>query len=309
MASPENGTRRHWLVLLPATARLSFRGGEAVTDGYQTCLETITRYQHLTGTTPLAARFLSVQPGDMLWFALRKIGVVGRGVVETVHGRPEADVRFAVDRDASRILVADPIPARHMGKVAVGLREGSPTALHDRPEAVEAFEWWWRELGELDERRLKVLDDIRPARQTRGWARRIGEELVLAATSRTLRGAGLSIGTPAHASKLDLVGIDQSRLIGMSVARGPAKQTTDQALGALGFGMHHLRQLHRSLDEPAMKRGFWIAFPSKPDPDLLEFLEETGCGVVWLDRGAMQPGPLTAAMLTQLAYSPIRGAE
>jgi hypothetical protein len=119
----------------------------------------------------------------------------------------------------------------------------------------------------------------------------------------------LSIGTPAHTSKLDLVGIDQSRLIGMSVAPGPAKQTTDQALGALGYGMHHLRQLHRSLDDPAMKHSFWIAFPSKPDADLLECLEETGCGVVWLDRGAMQPGPLTAAMLAQLAYSPIRGAE
>jgi hypothetical protein len=308
MASPEI-TKRHWLVLLPATARLSFRGGEAHTDGYQTCLDTITRYQHLRGTTPLAARFLSVQPGDMLWFALRNIGVVGRGVVETVHGRPEADVQFAVDRDASRILVADPIPARHMGKVAVGLSEAAPTALHDRPEAVEAFERWWRELGELDERRLKVLDDIRPARQTKGWARRIGQEPVLAATCRTLRGAGLSIGTPARASKLDLIGIDHSRLIGMSVAPGPGKQTTDQALGALGYGMHHLRELHHSLDDRSMKRSFWIAFPSKPDTDLLEFLEETGVGVAWLDNGAMKPGPLTAAMLAQLAYSPIRATE
>ena len=118
----------------------------------------------------------------------------------------------------------------------------------------------------------------------------------------------MSIGTPAHASRLDLVGIDHSRLIGMCVAPGPAKQATDQALGALGFGMYHLRALHRSLDDSSMNRSFWIAFPSKPDADLLEFLEETGSGVLWLDRGAMQPGPLTAAMLTQLAYSPIPGA-
>jgi hypothetical protein len=309
MASAEIRTKRHWLVLLPGTARLSFRGGEALTDGYETCLETITRYHHLTGTTPLAARFLSVQPGDMLWFALRNIGVVGRGVVETVHGRPEADVRFAVDPDASRILVADPIPARHMGKVAVGLSEAAPTALHDRPNAVEAFEWWWRELGELDERRLKVLDDIRPVRQARGWARRIGDEPALAAASRALRGAGLSIGTPGRATKLDLIGIDHSRLIGMSVVHGPGKQSADQALGALGYGMHHLRELHRSLDDPSVQRSFWIAFPDKPDADLLEFLEETGSGVVWLDRGAIRPGPLTAALLTQLSYSPLSGAD
>jgi hypothetical protein len=309
MAAPAIATKRHWLILLPPTARLRFRGGEVMTDDYVACLDTVTRYQHLTGTAPLAARFLSVQPGDMLWLALRNVGVVGRGVVEAVHGRPEADVRFAIDPDASRILVADPIPARHMGKVAVGLSESSPTALHDQPAAVEAFEWWWRELGELDERRLKVLDDVHPTRTTKGWAKRVGEDPVLSGAARTLRGAGLSLGTPAKTSSLDLIGLDRDRLIGVSVVGGTPKQTQDEALTALGHGKHHLRALHRSLDDADTATSYWIAFPSRPEPALTEFLEESGAGVVWVDRGAMRPGPLTATQLAQLARSPLRGLE
>jgi hypothetical protein len=309
VTSPEISTKRHWLLVLPASARLKWRGGEAATDGYQTCLDTITRSQHLKGTAPLAARFLSVQPGDVLWLALRDIGVIGRGAVETVHGRPEADVGFTVDPDASTILVTDPIPARHMGKVAVGLSEAAPTAVHDQPAAVEAFEWWWRELGTLDARRLKVLDDIKPARETRGWGRRIAEHPVLGAASRTLRAAGLSLGTPGRTSALDLVGLDKSRVIGVSVMSGTSKQATDEALTAFGHGMHHLRELQQSLDDAAVWRSFWIAFPSVPDADLVEFLEESGSNVVWLEHATMRSGPLTAEDLTELARSSPRGLD
>lgn len=309
MGAPEIGSKRHWLLVLPASARLTWRGGEAATDGYQTCLETLTRFQRVKGTAPLAARFLSLQSGDMLWLALRDVGIVGRGVVETVRGRPEADVTFAVDPDASRILVADPIPARHMGKVAVGLSEAAPTPLHEQPAAIEAFEWWWRELDTLDARRLKVLDDVTPTREVKAWHHRIIEDPVLAAAGRTLRGAGLSTGVPGRMSSLDLVGIDRSRLIGLTVASGTAKQATEHALGALGHGMHHLWSLQHSLDDSSVKRSYWIAFGSVPGADLLEFLEEAGAGVVWLDRGTLRPGPATAVLLTQLARSPLSALE
>lgn len=309
MASPDNGTKRHWLIVLPASARLTYRGGETVTESYEACLDTIIRYQHLTGTAPLAARFLSVQPGDMLWLALRNVGVIGRGVVETVHGRPEADVRFAIDPDASRTLVADPIPARHMGKVSLGLSESAPTALHDRPAAIEAFEWWWRELGTLDTRRLKLIDDVTPARDTKGWGRRIADDPVLAAVSRTLRGGGLSVGVPAKNSTLALIGLDKGRLIGVSIISGTAKRATEQALSVLGHGMHRLWDMQQALDDPAVGRSFWLAFPSKPDTDLVDFIEETGSGVVWLDRGAMRPGPTTEALITELSKSPLRGLD
>jgi len=309
MASRDIAAKRQWLIVLPASARLSWRGGEATTDDYETCLDVVTRYQNLRGTTPLAARFLSIQPGDMLWVALRNIGVIGRGVVELVRGRPEADVTFTVDTDSSRLLVTDPIPARHMGKVAVGLSEAAPTALHEQPAALEAFEWWWRELGEHDARRLKVLDDVTPTRETKGWSRHLVDEPVLGATARTLRGAGMAIGTSARSSELDLIGLDRSRLIGVSVISGTRKQATGLALTALGPGMHHLWSLQHSLDDSSVPRSFWIAFPSLPDPDLLEFLEDAGAGVVWRDHGTLRPGPETAVQLRQLAQAPLQGLD
>ncbi|MEX2254005.1 MAG: hypothetical protein WEC34_01080 [Acidimicrobiia bacterium] len=309
MASPELGTKRHWLVVLPASARLTYRGGERVTDSYEACLDTIIRYQHLSGTTPLKARFLSVQPGDTLWLAIRNVGVIGRGVVDAVHGRPEAEVLFTVDSDSSRILATDPLPTRHMGKVAVGLREAAPTSLHDQPGAVEAFEWWWRELGAYDARRLKLVDEVTSTRDAKNWGRHIADDPVLAASSRTLRGGGLSLGLPAKTSPLDLVGFDKSRLIGITTISGTPKQSVEQALAALGPGMYRLRELQQSIDDPAVGRSFWLAFPSMPDLDLLEFIEETGSGVVWLDGRTMRPGPETATLLAELSRSPVRSAE
>lgn len=309
MASPEIGTNRHWLIMLPASARLTYRGGETATDSYEACLDTFIRYQHVTGIAPLKARFLSVQPGDVLWLAIRNVGVIGRGVVDAVHGRPEAEVRFAVDADASRTLAADPVPARHMGKVAVGLSEAAPTALHELPEAIAAFEWWWRELGSFDARRLKLIDEVTPTREAKGWGRRVADDRVLAATSRTLRGGGLALGLPPKTAPLDLVGLDKSRLIGVSTMSGTPKQALERALAVLGPGMHRLWELQQALDDPDVGRSFWLAFPSMPDPDLVEFIEETGSGAVWLDGATMRPGPQTAVLLTELSKSPMRSAE
>jgi hypothetical protein len=218
-------------------------------------------------------------------------------------------VVFAVDPDASHILAADPIPARHMGKVAAGLSEAAPTALHDQPRAVEAFEWWWRELDALDARRLKVLDDVTPARETKGWAKHLIDDPVLAAASRTLRGAGLAVGVPAKASALDLVGLDKGRLVGISKVSGTPKQATEQALDTLGPGMHRVWTLQQALDDSSIGRSFWLAFPTTPATDLVEFIEETGSGVVWLDRNTMGAGPATAELLAQLAKSPLRGLD
>lgn len=294
-AAPATGASQQWLYpILDGTGR-SFRGKDARCPArYPDYRRALLGRRIDRGEGPLEAGFRSMRVGDVLWlYAGHDVGVVGRGTVRTVEGRPEPRITFTLDRVASRVLAQDPVPGSLARRGVPGAVHG-PTPLAAHPEVGEGFAWWIEHLDDRDRRRLEPIR-VPSLRQFVAGQPGLLDDPGLATLVRTLRSHDLGVGICAEPGQgLFTVGIDGDLLVvGQVLKTGRATQPAPAVLRAVGT----LAWCGWALAERAPKLDLqphsWLVFKSAPSADLLRFLEDGEHSVTWVQGNQVDLGPRT----------------
>jgi len=246
------------------------------------------------GEGPLEAGFRSIREGDVLWlYAGDAFGVVGRGTVRNVTGRPRPRVSFTLDKAACRLLAQDPLP----GNLARRSTSGSvqaPISLVELPDLLEGLEWWIEHLDDRDERRLRMLG-VPSLRQSMARHPSLLQDAGLGALTRTLRALDLALGVVTEpAGARYVVGLDNRVLVvGGLVGGGQASVPTPAVLKAVGtFAWCGWSLKQRAHDFEGEVHN-WFVFKRAPNAELLRFLEDAGHSVSWVQGGQIDLGPRT----------------
>jgi hypothetical protein len=301
-AQKPNGSAapRHWLYSMGEGSGAAFLRGNDRLDRYSEYRTAIVAGALRTGEGPLDSGFLSIRAGDVFWlYGGDHLGIVGRGTVKEIRGRPDARVTFTVDRAESRVLVLDPIPAGPVRRRVRVTRSGA-LPLSDHPAASQGFQWWLDRLGERDQHQLERFD-VTPLRDV--IARRPSRlhDDALVGLIRALRIQGLGIGlTPARVAADVVAANDDSLVVGLALASdrsGVPRQLLD-VLGELEwFGWSLTEGYARAVH-------LWVGYPSEPRPDVVNFLEQQGHSVSWLRGSHIEMSAATAKRWQTGAHDP-----
>jgi hypothetical protein len=246
------------------------------------------------GEGPLEAGFRSIREGDVLWlYAGDAFGVVGRGTVRNVTGRPRPRVSFTLDRSASRLLAQDPLPG-NLARRSTGRSVQAPISLVELPELLEGLEWWIERLDERDERRLRMLG-VPSLRQSMAGHPSLLQDAGLGALARTLRALDLALGVVTEPGGARyVVGLDDRVLVvgglvggGQSSAPSP---TVLKAVGTFAWCAWSLKQRAHDFEGEVHN---WFVFKRAPNAELLRFLEDAGHSVSWVQGAQTDLGPRT----------------
>ncbi len=247
----------------------------------------------LRGEGPLEAGFRSIHEGDVFWlYAGDEPGVVGRGVVREVIGRPEPRVRFRIDRRISRLLAQDPVPAALVRKSLVRPLNG-PVSLLDHAALSHGFEWWLDQLDDRDRRRLAPLG-VPSLRRVIARRPTLLADPSLAGAVRMLRSFDFAVGARIEGStSACLLGFDEHQLVIVGLIKGgrgavpePAVLRTFASVAWRGWslvdGSSSPAELHQ-----------WFVFQRPPHVQLVRFLEDSAHSVSWVQGGKVELGPRT----------------
>jgi len=288
-------TRAEWLYPILERAGRRFSGPKGPMRGldYADYRRAVLAGRVDRGSGDLESGFRSMRIGDRLWlFHDAGVGVIGRGTVVSLSGRPEPYVEFTLDRDETQILAQDPVSAELVHRSLPGVIEG-PVPLGRHAELARGLGWWVEALGERDERWLEPFG-VPPLRQVLARQPAVLNEPSLGALVRALRARDLALGL-VTVSDLGpaLVARDDSVLIvGRGVNGGPGSRPT-QALKSLGL----LAWTAWSLAQPASGEKLdpvvWLACRTPPTADFVHFVEHLGHSISWVQRGQHEFGPRT----------------
>jgi len=296
----------HWLYPMLAGGPGHFEGSDR---RYRSDFEVYRRAamagRILRGEGPLAAGFRSIREHDVLWlFAGVDAGVVGRGTVREVFGRPEPRVRFTLDRATSRILAQDPLPGALVRRSLPRPSHG-PTPLAEHAGLAEGLDWWVELLDDRDQRRLAPLG-VPTLRQVIARRTSLLADPSLAGLVRTLRSFDFAVGVHTErTSGSYLVGLGEHRLVvGCLIRGGQSAQPTPSVLRTIASVGWRAWSLKEHLSDAPVEANQWFAFSRVPHPHLVRFLEEGDHSVSWLQGGQMELGPRTR--LRWLTPKPLR---
>jgi hypothetical protein len=290
-----SSTRAEWLYPILDGAGRRFSGPKGTMRGldYADYRRAVLAGRIDGGSGALESGFRSMKVGDCLWLFLDTgVGVIGRGTVVSLSGRPEPYVEFTLDRDETAILAQDPVSSDLVRRSLPGVIEG-PVPLVQHEELARGLAWWIDGLGERDQRWLEPFG-VPPLRSVLARQPSLLNEPSLAALVRALRSRDLALGLvtvpdlgPA------LVACDDSVLIvGRGVNGGPGARPT-QALKSLGLLAWSAWSLAQPTSGEKREPVVWLACRTPPTADFVHFVEHLGHSISWVQNGQHEFGPRT----------------
>ena len=306
---PENGSRvQEWLYPLTEGPEGTSFGQDAgrCSGRFADYCRAVTSNRISRGEGPLQAAFRSMGVGDVLWlYAGRDVGIVGRGTVRKLRGRPEPRVTFGLDRTASRLLAQDPMPGSVVRRWLSGPMD-RPLPLAEHAELTERLASWIEDLEEDDRRRLEPLG-VASLRQALRRNPSLLEDPPFGAFTRMLRARGMAIGVPGSPSGVSVVACDDQALVVARIveASKTAGRRVLESVGLLGW---YGRSLALDRSNEASTPTIWHVFGNPPPADLVAFLEDVGNFVGWSENDSLALGPLTKPRWECASRMPVVGA-
>jgi len=281
-----------WLYLVTEGANGTFFGTDrACSARFVDYRRAVTSTGISRGEGPLQAGFLSMRVGDVLWLhGAGDVGIMGRGTVRKLVGRPEPWVTFALDRTVSRVLAQDPMPASIARRWLSGPMNRT-SQLVEHSELHTRLQWWIEDLEEDDQRRLEALDVPSMRQALRADPSRLGCP-TLSAFTRMLRAREMAVGMPNAPSGVSVVACDDRVLVVASVVQ-PSKNAGRRTLESVGPLGWYGRSLAQNGSTRALTPHIWLVFSDPPPVDFIAFLEDVGNFVCWSEGDNLELGPLT----------------
>jgi hypothetical protein len=288
-------TRAEWLYPVLDDAGRRFAGPKGPMRGldYADYRRAVLAGRIDRGSGALESGFRSMKTGDCLWLFLDTgVGVIGRGTVVGLNGRPEPFVEFTLDRDESQILAQDPVSSELVHRSLRGVIEG-PVPLAQHAELAGGLAWWIGGLGERDERWLEPIG-VPPLRQVLARQPAVLNEPSLAALVRALRTRDLALGlvTVPDLGPAVVACDDGVLIVGRGVNGGPGARPT-QALKSLGLLAWSAWSLAQPASGHKLEPVVWLACRTPPTADFVHFVEHLGHSISWVQNGQHEFGPRT----------------
>ena len=282
-----------WLVPVSRHMRFAQSSGRTIDSSFVALQEAALTGRLGKVDCEVRGQLVEVQAGDTMWFYTDDLdaGViaVGRARRPTTGKKPVLTVML--DRSRTRVLAADPLPAGSMRRWVPELRQGA-VLLDVRPRAQSVLEAWQSERAERDNELLAPIGGTawRATIKSSG-ARQPARDEVYGPLSRLLRSQDFAVGMiDGEGNEPWLLGRRVRDVVVIDVERSRGTRGREDALAAFGPLREVKWRVEReSVLELRLRCSLWMAFVTKPQEDVISFLEDEEVLVSWQQRnGAVE---------------------
>jgi len=285
----QTGPVSEWLV--PVSRRLCFAdpSGQAIDPSFDALRDATLAGRLDRVTLDVRGPLVDVVAGDRVWFFVADVGVVLVGRARSPTKTKKPSIVVPLDRVRSRVFAADPLPAVTIRRWVPELREGA-VHLDLRPRALVALDSWQHERAERDAELLAPLG-ASPWRSLVGRAAKMPSPAshdVVGPIARLLRSQDFAIGVAKPATTEPRLLARRVRdVVIVDVCRALPGLSREAAIAAVGPLLEARWRIEREPRDARLSVNLWLAFSTRPHPDVGAFLEDAGVLVSWSQRGGL----------------------
>jgi len=277
-----------WLVPVSRHLRFAQASGRTVNTAFVKLQDAAIAGRLDTVVCEVRGPLVDIAAGDQVWFYTDDLeaGVCAFGRARKPTKTKKPSVVVVLDKARTRVLAADPLPAVSIRRWVPELRQGA-VSLDLRPRALTVLESWHVERNDRDRELLAPLG-VTPWRASikATTVRQPARDDVVGPIARLLRSQDFAVGTfDAGAAEPWLVARRVRDVVAIDVERVRGARTRAVALCALGAMREFRWRLEREAARELRLRGsLWMAFVTKPNEEVVAFLEDEDLLVSWQHR-------------------------
>lgn len=280
----------YWLVPINRYVRFVSNSGRTVVPKFSDLREAALSGRLDRFVCEVRGALVDIRAGDTVWGYLPEldVGLIAMGLAQRPKAGKKATVAVKIDRKRTRILAADPLAASTIRRWVPDLRHGS-VDLELRPRAFSVIDSW---VNERNERDLEALEpfSVKTWRDAAGSTRSLSLALhdIVAPIARLLRAQEFAVGVVTPIAKEPrFIARRMRNVVVLQVCRLSSSKGRAEISAAVGSLLETRWRLERETGDPNFRFTPWLACSSRPDAEMIAFLEDLGILASWPLRGGL----------------------